>query len=707
MFTLDGKRTSVSRMAQTILDNSGLQLDPQARDSLALVLYRRDMLDGYLYLTALAGVREPEPLFGPLNWKEHDRRLDRIKHANSELGFRRREGTFLIEVVEHAMWQLHVNGRKADAPKQFDKVRGRLLGSLESILEEPETKKAPLYPELWYQERIARDKLRSNAHVLAPGTSLEEFARHLTVSIRDKFLEWILEAALKAGADPEASVRIGIYLDTGKSWTICGLKPIPPWLPEHIDDAPNSAGRNAFNWVRESRSAVLLQPQMSRPWQERLMRCGLDMNTAIIDPSFSGMCIVPIPHNLQPWRCMGIILLTAFGPEILPAHAYLLSRLALGVSGYLMPLLPLPGFLWMPDAKLGRGNAKIKEPVEDASMSGKVPLEVVRKAARDLLPTNSKVQIISLRAGQGGAMVYRLNVWDEGGITEVPRVLKIGPASVIERELRAYYRYAHNKKVGGASRVDIAREFYLSDDFPPPLSKMYGAIIYTLVGAGDKAVPWSEWAKGASVEDLETGLEMLADQLSDWYIRRRQAGATVVDLMLKPLAAGGLTNYLKPGLKIDPSFTRVKTKIAQLCKEVQPKKGCAFCIVHGDLHADNIFAVLSGDKKIRGVALIDWEGVQSERHPLSDISKLMTDLIYRGRVGARLRPWGFRKVRDWGHNLGCGKEDWQIALIHQIAKIMFYRYGADNSTPYINGEARLRAWDDLNKLASDLTKGRQ
>ena len=61
---------------------------------------------------------------------------------------------------------------------------------------------------------------------------------------------------------------------------------------------------------------------------------------------------------------------------------------------------------------------------------------------------------------------------------------------MIANELKRYYRYVHNKKVGGASRVDVARGFWWhgrGKEHQSEQSKEYGAIVYTFVGAGAKA----------------------------------------------------------------------------------------------------------------------------------------------------------------------------------------------------------------------------
>jgi hypothetical protein len=80
----------------------------------------------------------------------------------------------------------------------------------------------------------------------------------------------------------------------------------------------------------------------------------------------------------------------------------------------------------------------------------------------------------------------------------------------------------------------------------------------------------------------------------------------------------------------------------------------------------------------------------------------MVDLAYRIRPHSSLKEWAFDQVRQWGLKLGCHDEDWRVALIHQIAKIMFYRNGSDDLTPYIDDAARLEAWHDLIGLANEL-----
>lgn len=718
MFSLDGKRTRDSVLAQLVLDNSGLPLEGER--SFALTLYQKDPVDSYLYLTAMAGIKQKEPMFGLID-SDH---LDQYRQPTSfknPVGFSQREGTFLVEVVDSERWRLYVNGRSPRPSQEerfirqftdeFSQVKTKIVDSLNKIFTQPIGSVQPLYPELWLEERLARDMLRAAANIPQPGAGLEEFAKHLTSGLENTYKKW-----LKKGA-----MHVGIYLDTGDKWTLCGRNSLPPWLPKDVEShqvdqscGPESyEALNAFDWVRESTNPLLLDNSPSPQWKEKLKRCGL--TDVIINHPFSGMCLVPILHIQQSWRCMGVILLTTEKTEELkPAHLYLLNRLSIAISVYLIPLLPIPGFSWLPDTKLGRGEAEFEWDSEIPKDSENELKGKVEAAVENLMPYKSKVNISTLSPGHSGTGVFRLKVSDSGGIGEIPRVLKIGNSATIQEELRAYYRYVHNKKIGGASRIDIAREFCWGDcqrDRRPRKEQMYGAIVYTFVGAGDQAVPWSLWVKTAEQAEVEQALVMLYDQLSCWHVRKGGAMKTVIELMIGPHAEGKLhrnDRFLKD--LINPSLEEIQAEIDQLYTyNYAPSfKDTVACTVHGDLHSENIFAILTLEGVLRDVALIDWGRVQPDRHPLSDISKLMVDLAYKINPSPELdsseevQNFYLREVQKWGKNLGCARRDWLVALIHQLTKFLLYSYGEDKNTPYLSPEIRQRAWVDFKKLANML-----
>src|SRR6185436_2550638 len=91
----------------------------------------------------------------------------------------------------------------------------------------------------------------------------------------------------------------------------------------------------------------------------------------------------------------------------------------------------------------------------------------------------------------------------------------------------------------------------------------------------------------------------------------------------------------------------------------------------------------------------------SDRHRLSDISKLMADLIYkvrwpsrRSREWAQERKWALDRVKEWGAS-GPDNKDWCVAMAHQVAKMLFYHSDDDSQQPYLQPAARAQAWADL------------
>ncbi len=705
MFNLDGKRTVISLAAQAILENSGLPVsEPHHDNSFALILYRKDPIDDYFYLIAFAGINEPEPMYGPLNFNDFRWSLGRKAINQNPFGFALREKNKWVESIDEPHWQLHINGRNKKLRKNYKKEIQKLIDRIHKLLDQPFNLKNPLYSELWFEERLARDNMRQGIAALPPGSSLEEEALHLTKALEEKFLQWM----------PNSSLNIGIYLDTGNDWRLVSANQLRPWLPDIVKKNVISKGNltplNAFDWVGYSTRPLLLRAPINNNWEIRLKACGTDFSQVLHDRTFSGMCIVPILHSHQQWKCMGIILLTVRKANLFPSHLYLLSRLSVGVSGYLHPLLPIAGYPWWPDAKLRRGGAKIlwqSKTNPDSNLN--VPIEVVEAAAKDLMPTKSTVTLSILRSGHSGADVFQLKIEDERGIPEVPRVLKIGPPSGIANELRRYYRYVHNKKVGGASRVDIARGFWHPHQpgtFRAPLGKMYGAIVYTLVGSGDVAAPWSQWCKNVDEKQFKTGLELLFDQLYGWHQRTKPVQSTsTVDLMIKSLAEGRLINYINNKIS-NPSFDEVKQILQNILKiKMTLGSTSSTSVVHGDLHADNVFAILWPNYKIKGVAIIDWGNVRSGRHKLSDISKLMVDIVYRVNPNVELEEIAFQTIQEWGKKLGCGNNDWKIALINQISRILFYKSEVEikkKVAPYLNKKTRKEAWKKLKEIEQDL-----
>jgi hypothetical protein len=194
MFRLDGQSSQVSSIVHSLLRNSKL-FSPGSDGSpspLTCVVYREDPVHRYLFATALAGLTQEEPMFGPV--VEGDQRQRQIeeqerivvcdpdqqrasgeggKSTGNFLGFSRREGIAWYRTPflgKH--WQLWLSGRKARARKpseasarQNDDFKGalqefkqELFPALQTFLNATAPKKA-LFPKLWYYERRVRDQL--------------------------------------------------------------------------------------------------------------------------------------------------------------------------------------------------------------------------------------------------------------------------------------------------------------------------------------------------------------------------------------------------------------------------------------------------------------------------------------------------------------------------------------------------------------------
>ena len=702
MFRLDGEPTYVSRVIETLLRQF---LKPFA--GITCVVYRKDPLDNYLFTTALLGVTQPEPMFGPLVWD--DRRRDRPTAPENPLGFSSRERITpgCHEKFEHEHWEAHFSGRtdKQEFQDCVALVRKELEPCLEDLLGNPDRK--PLFPDLWYKERLARDKMRDEFRNLPPGMNLEDIAAALTRS-----LEHMTDDLLPGGNQ----THIGLYFNTTKDWILLGRNPIPRRLPRRVGGCCETADdrRNAFNWVDRSTRPVLLGRNLSEAWRQRLDGCGRELSEVAREDDFAGICIVPMLDLNQPSRSMGVALLVSAGRRLVaPAHLFLMSRVALAAAGYLTPFLPIPGYPRWPNVSLSRGSAsvtwvRVPEPEPDLTE----PQRVAETFARELMPIDSDVTIEPLEAGQSGARVFRLEVTDKKRIREVPRVLKIHREEEIVEELRHYYEFVHNKSVGGTSRIDIARIRNLED-------RNWGAIVYILVGAGEEAQPWSRWGESASRTLIEHGIQNLYDQLLCWYNTTEPVAENPIDLLIT-------TPFLRqhawpPTLKRaeNPSWNEVTGRLRELSDPLRQRgrNETRTCVVHGDLHAGNIFSLISKPLRrgsrdhhdggnLSGVAVIDWGSVSSRRHPLSDIAKLMADLHYkvRWKMGDRPaeREWAFGIIKEWGERMGFRELAWIPPLLHQLTKMLFYISPGDPQKPYLSNDARTQAWQDMNDLMAML-----
>src|ERR1700674_3548322 len=231
MFALDGRHSDKAIAAQAVIDHCGLNLEARRDDSVAITAYRRDQVDGYFYITAFAGLRESEPMFGPLRRQTDYRIREDGPSISDPYGFREREGVVWTHPIRQRSWHLYISGREK-VPHSITKEPAvtNFTKRLEAILSSPRSS-IPLFPELWFQERLTRDDLRDVIHDCVPGTSLEEIAAKITANLCQAF------ARLVGGSD----VSMGIYLDTGKDWLLCGATPTNPGMRERVEKLDNNA----------------------------------------------------------------------------------------------------------------------------------------------------------------------------------------------------------------------------------------------------------------------------------------------------------------------------------------------------------------------------------------------------------------------------------------------------------------------------------
>lgn len=698
MFDLSGNRTQPSRLAEQLIRGTGvIGRDPLT--SPVIVLYRSDPFDHlreFPFLTTMIGVTQEETMFGPMVYD--DRRRTGVggqvtrRAADNPLGFRAREGIAWSTHHEGNGWQLHISthkGKRQPRPADVKQVIELLSDLLES-----NTAGSSLFPELWHRERLLADKLRRSLQSLHPGPPLDEVVRHLTEQIHDSL------SPLFATSDQNQHF-VGLYVRSDGAFQLLG-NPRPKWLPASVHSAPDGGIHelNAFDWVQRSTRPVLIRPpRVSKVWQKRLAGCGGELRSALRSNDFAGCCIVPILDLSDSARTLALLLFQSAGTcPVNPAHMFLLSRAAHACSAYLTPLQAAPGFgLW----SVGRGRAtvRVKRRTRD-------PLEtLVEQIASELMPSDARVTVEQVRAGRSGASVYRLEVHRQK-MEEIPRILKLDDEDRLEAELKLYYKYVHNTRVGGSARLDIARR---RQDMK---GKSWGAAVYTFVGAGNVAEPWTVWGQRVSRGELTQGVEQLREQFACWFNNRQPvAGSPVQNLIREPLLEENTVNAVGKQRLRNPDWTAVRRYLERFCADLEERRAVSrtqSCTVHGDLHCGNVFALReSGGGRVTP-AVIDWGSVSDTWHPLTDVARLIVDLEFKvrwPRVDWEAEwKWGTGMVDAWAKEIGSSVVEARLALMHQIVRFMFY---PSDGGSYLRPHARQEAWSVLKKLGADCVDGRK
>lgn len=679
MFRLDGRGSAISIVVQCLLDNSKLDFNTESSNSAACVVYRRDPLDRYLFVTAIAGVREIEPMFGPIVFDDLRRPGRHRSEAPNPLGFAARENIKWHHKYSDDNWEIHLSGRGDEGPKaQFEEG---LHGTLKDLLADDTAKSVPLFPDLWYAERQGREDLTDAMRGISAPSSLPLIA----AVIRDS-----IKRTMDRASNSRNQNFIALYMDTGDGWQITA----PTWqFPVQVEHRSDASMANAFDWVSTSTRPVLVRHPTSSVWRVRLQNCAGTLDPTKIR-SFQGIIVVPLLEHSLDNHPVGLLVCVSCGEKpIGPGHVFLLSRLAVAASQYLSGELPFPGCSWWPEVPYGRNAAAARwtQPPDGAR-----PL--IERVATLLMPEKSIVELTPLRSGASGARVFRCSVWDSTGRPEVPRIIKVADdPNVIQREAKKYYHFVNNRPAGYASRIDAAKISNAPDD-------RWGAIAYLLVGGGEQAEAWSEWAARSDRSLVDQGLELLFNQLMPWYIRADRALRSATSLFITEPFFGTHQTF-EPYKKdaTNPSWDDVSTLLGKVSQENRHGSSRT-CTVHGDLHADNVFSIVTGEKdRLVQVAMIDWGSVHGARHPLSDIAKLMVDLVFRIRWHHNYPgewSWAQQVVQDWQEKVGIVRSanDWKFSLLHHASKMLFYE--GDESSCWFAAEAREAAWKSVAAMFS-------
>jgi hypothetical protein len=717
VFNISGEFSKLALRTQSILNSTDLNTDPKSDESFTLVLFRIDPVDGYMYALAHSKLAEPEPLFTP-----------RIatKKSVSPRGFKERERipkgdkfvrSYPIGAAATYPAILWVSRRRHAEWKLWEQIESRVLNAIEeafSRLDESRGLAVPLYPSIWNSERIVLDKLRARVRSIGAFPPMAEVVGAIRCSIAESF-HGLLGAM--------SQVRVGVYLFTGDSWAIPGGQYEGHYIPGPIRATDRveskvfdylvtkaSKSEHAFDWVHRSGRPVLIRDPISPKWQKRLDGCGVAM------PPSGGLCIAPIQYDREDALVSGLLLVSFENPEPLgPAFCFLTTRVAQSIPGYLAKLSAAPGFPWWPEAKVARGRNEIVfvRTMDDTDTRNTARDDFEKRIeviAQSMMPDRSHVYLTELVPGLTDTVVYEMNIVDEKGIVEIPRVLKVGDAQIIGDELHRYFRYVHNKPVGGESRLDVAMCFpdmpWISSGRrakkkrkPAKKDRATAAIAYTFVGTDAEAVPWSSWAPTATQKEIQVGIRNAMEHLSCWHRRGREETKALGDLLVKPSA-----RYKQAKRTAGRDFLGRTGRYMDGIRKVAGAKGktSPSCIAHGDLHCENLFALLGKDGDLKGkllnVAIIDWGKVESGSHPSTDLAILLGDLAFRVKA---IRPdWALKYLVRYARTSGLDANDCRLVFCFHLMRMLAWG-PLEGKEPWIPEEEAASALRDIEQILID------
>lgn len=738
MFDQNGNPTRESLLIDAFLRRSGLDFHGSPatksrkaqRSRLTCVVYRIDPITHYQFLMATAGVHDLTPMFGPM---VHDDLRSRPKNerrrgTRNPYGFQEREGipvggnfaSFPDNPVK-AGWVAWLSARAKD-DKQWDADRARFRSEVEPnigrILEGAGGPEQHVFAELWHREREARNNLRNSVLTYRPLGGVDEMVSQVKNAMRTVFVP-----------TSQGIYHLGVYLNTGNEWRLAGSADSA--LPAVINEpeATESDKDGFFTVVSDSTRPLLLSSRERTVWSERLLagdRSGR-LRQLIESSRFAGAMLIPILYPYDHAQTIALALAIADDtPPLVPADLFVMSKLAEDVGGHIAPMMPIAGYPYWPDLQKGpvpfpfhtRGGTP---PPAPAKGSTEATRRAEAYAAAEELATRMlggrKVVLHPLKDGKSGARVYGAEVDVTQERFEIPRVLKVGDRDEIVGEVVNYMRYVVNTSVGQSSRIE---QQLVSDG--------RGAILYTFVGAGEKASQWSQWAKTADTETLDSALHGVFSKLRCWY----DVSHPTRDSVRKVLIAEEFDQHWfdkAEGTKlVRPSVEEVREQLDLLATHGRCDDGMTVSVVHGDLHAGNVFIIErvftrdaqaneeddSSEKSVDAidVAVIDWGLTAENKYVMLDMAKLVTDLLFHvrwPRERAEQDAWTTLaadlsdKMDEWGKVTRA--PEWRYAYAHYLAKMLFYM--EDDKSPHFSRPARRAAFAELQATVECLTSSEQ
>lgn len=250
-----------------------------------------------------------------------------------------------------------------------------------------------------------------------------------------------------------------------------------------------------------------------------------------------------------------------------------------------------------------------------------------------------------LTGGYSGARVLKVTPYRDTDTTELPTVVKLGPADLIRQEYDAYRRHVRGRLSG---TPEVWGEPAYSVD------RAVGGLRYGLVGAGlFEFVSLARYTETATPADLAHVLEsrLFVHLATLWRHARLVAdtplGAVYADYLapdrtayftaaLASLDAGGTAPALDAPTVAPPDrpFTALPNPLTALPGLLSQAIPHRVATVHGDLNLENVLV----DPTARTIRLIDFSHSR-EDHVLHDLLRLETGIVTR-MLPARLAAAG-------------------------------------------------------------------